>query len=134
MEKRFYLGVRKTADAWSSKSVPVAVVAVSEDTLKLRLLEDCIARNPLGFVEVPDLEVIARAGEEFEMKNLFDDQNAKEYLETIGNEYALLVPMKDHTGKNGYVGELSYTEPRKTEQTPQLVLLQSLFGYKVRTA
>jgi len=134
MEKRFYLGVRKTADAWSTRSVPVEVVAMREETLKLRILEDCIARNPLGFVPMPDLEVIARAGEEFEMRNTFGDQNAKEYLEMIGNEYALLVPMKDHTGKNGYVGELSYTEPRKTEQTPQFTLLESFFAYKTKTA
>lgn len=128
MEKRFYLGVRKTADAWSSNSVPVAVVAVSEDTLKLRVLENCVARNPLGFVPVPDLEVIAREGEEFEMTNAFDGKTAKEYLEILGNEYAIIAPMKDHTGKNGYVGELSYTQPRKTAQTSQLALLE--FGYK----
>ncbi len=134
MEKRFYLGVRKTADAWCSKSVPVAVVAVSEDTLRLRLLEDSTARNPLGFVEVSDLEVIARAGEEFEMRNTFSDKNAKEYLEMLGDEYSLLIPMKDHTGKNGYVGELSYTEPRVSDKTPQFVLLESLLGYKSKIA
>lgn len=128
MEKRFYLSVRKTADAWSSRSVPVAVVAVSEDTLRLRVLETCVARNPLGFVPVPDLEVIAREGEEFEMTNTFDGKTAKEYLEILGNEYAIIVPMKDHTGKNGYVGELSYTRPRHSVQIPQLELLEKIFG------
>ncbi len=134
MEKRFYLGVRKTADALSSKSVPVAVVDVSEDTLKLRVLEDSTARSTMGFVTLPDLEVIARAGEEFEMRNNFDGKSAKEYLEILGSEYVILVPMKDHTGKNGYVGELSYTASRQTEQNPKFVLLESIFGYKTRTA
>ncbi len=134
MEKRFYLGVRKTADALSTRSVPVAVMAVSEDTLKLRLLEDCIERNPLGLMQSPDLEIIARAGEEFEMKNSFDGKTAKEYLEVLGSEYVILVPMKDHTGKNGYVGELSFTEPKSTDKNLQLVLLESLFDYKTKTA
>jgi hypothetical protein len=134
MEKRFYLSIRKTADAWCSKSVPVAVVAVSEDTLRLRLLEDSTTRSSMGFVTLPGLEVIAQAGEEFEMRNTFDGKSAKEYLEVLGSEYVILVPMKDHTGKNGYVGELSYIEPRTSEKTPQLVLLESLLGYKIKTA
>lgn len=134
MEKRFYLGVRKTADALSSRSVPVAVVAVSEDTLKLRVLEDSTARSSIGFVTLSDLEVIARAGEEFEMRNSFDGKTAKEYLEVLGSEYVILVPMKDHTGKNGYVGELSYVESREKTQTPQLVLLESLLDYDIKTA
>lgn len=133
MEKRFYLGVRKTAGAWSSGSVPVAVVAMSEDTLRLRLLEDCIARNPLGFIPMSDLEVIARAGEEFDLPGTLDGKSAKEYLESLGNEYALVVPMKDHTGKNGYVGELTYTELYKSEPC-QFILLEALPDYKSKTA
>jgi hypothetical protein len=134
MEKRFYLGVRKTASALCSKSVPVAIVAVSEDTLRLRLLEDSTARSLMGFVELPDLEVIARAGEEFEMKNKFGDRTAEEYLETLGTEYAILAPMKDHTGKNGYVGELTYVELLTPEQPLKFKLLESRLDYKAKTA
>ena len=106
MEKRFYLSIHKPG--MLGRSVPVKVVTESEDKLRVRLLEDCLKRSPLG---LPcDLEVIARAGEEFEMPNDYG-KNLRQFFDVLGEEYAISVKLTDSKGNNGYFGELIYTLP-----------------------
>ena len=133
MEKRLYLGVRKNASAPVGKSVLVAIINETEDKLRVRLLEDCIARNFMGFVEVKNTETIAPEGEEFEVPNDFYGETLREYINSADEDDALCVPMKDHSGKNGYVGEFTYRRPPLTEQAiPQLELLEPIRKSKAK--
>ncbi len=125
MEKRFYLAVRKNATAQSSRSAPVAVVSEGAETLKIRLLADCIARDFLGFIPIQNLEIIAREGEEFTIPNNYEGKSLREHISAMEDDDAFYVPMKDKKGNNGYVGELSYRQPSVGEQAiPQLELLE----------
>ncbi len=135
MEKRFYLAVKKNATAQCSRSAPVAVVAENSGVVKVRLLENCVARDFLGYTPAKDLEIVARKGEEFDIPNNFEGESLREKIGGMEEDEAFPVPMKDHTGKNGYVGELSYRQPGASEPiNPQLELLESLYGYKIKTA
>ena len=106
MEKRLYLSVAKPQSI-SGSSVPVEVVSENNGTLRVRLLENCTKRNFLG-LQPESLEIIAQAGEEFEMPSLFNGCMATEFLKMIGPEYAIPVVMKDKSGRNGYTGQLTF--------------------------
>ncbi len=106
MEKRLYLSVAKPQSVLGI-SVPVEVVSENNGTLRVRLLENCRARNFAG-LPPSSLEVIAQAGEEFEMPSMFNGCMATEFLKMIGSEYAIPVVMKDSSGRNGYTGQLTF--------------------------
>jgi len=105
MEKRLYLSVAKPQSI-PGISVPAEVVSENNDTLRVRLLEKCTKRNFLGLLPA-SLEIIAQAGEEFEMPSTKNGQKLVEFLEFIGPEYAIPVVMKDSSGRNGYTGQLT---------------------------
>ncbi len=128
MEKRFYLSIHN--QGMLGRSVPVHVVAESEDKLRVRLLEDCVQRSPFE-LPVNNLAVIARAGEEFEMKNQRDGTNLRQFLEQLGAEYAAPVSLTDSNGKNGYKGELTYLQPKPGHEFD---LLETAKKYGIRTA
>ena len=106
MKKRFYLSVNKLG--MLGRSVPVQVVNESEDKLRVRLLEDCLKRSLLGMQ--CGLELIAKAGEEFEMPNEYG-KDLRQYFEVLGEEFAITVNLTDSKGRNGYFGELRYALP-----------------------
>jgi len=106
MEKRLYLSVAKPQSI-PGISVPVEVVSENNGTLRVRLLGNCTKRNFLGLAP-ESLEVIAQAGEEFEMPSTKEGKKLKDFLEFIGPEYAIPVVMKDKSGRNGYTGQLTF--------------------------